>query len=624
MEEWHDSAAALVLDGRVVAAIEQERLDRVKHSNVFPADAINHCLKSLGVSLSDVDRIAIATARPAFDLQARRNGHTPADLLRRYFMNYTASDRKRFAFVPHHHAHAMTAFIHSGMRSALVVTVDGGAMLENEHGRVYETTGRKLRLSRVLGENQSIGRLYYYITRLLGFSRFDEYKVMGLAPYGEGRRFKKRLAKTYELLPEGSYRVDFSKVALLGRLQLPVLRRDDEPSEAHKDLAAGLQEAIEEIMLHVLKHYRTTTGQDNLAMAGGVALNCSMNGRIVQSGLFRDVFVHPASHDGGLALGAALATSRSSAEPSRLTSVYWGSRIENNSRVGTTLSRWSTFVRVRRVERLESTVASRLAAGEIVGWVQGRSEFGPRALGNRSILADPRPAANKERINSIVKKREAFRPFAPAVIEERVRDFFIVPDGTLLPFMTIVCKVRPEWRRILQAVTHVDSTARLQTVSKADNPKFWRLLFEFGERTGVPVLLNTSFNNNAEPIVDSVDDALSCFLTTGLETLVVADWCVEKLRLTDRSIQLLIPDLANNVVLLQKTFERGTIQELIRVTPSMTRRVSNDAYEILKESNGLRTIRSLKGKGRRLSRQTIDELLALWEERWIVMRPTPA
>jgi carbamoyltransferase len=253
-------------------------------------------------------------------------------------------------------------------------------------------------------------------------------------------------------------------------------------------------------------------------MAGGVAHNCSLNGKILYSGLFDDIFVQPASHDAGGAIGAALYVTKSEMKDGssvKLDHVYWGTDVSESKIIVEELDRWNKFIDIKKSDNIVNDTAKLLAEGSVIGWVQGRSEFGPRALGNRSILADPRPPENKDIINKMVKKREAYRPFAPSVLEEHVEEYFVIPTSQKqFPFMNFVLKVKEEKQSILGAITHVDGTARIQTVSKASNPMYWNLINEFSKYTGVHILLNTSFNNNAEPIVDSVYDAIVCFLTT--------------------------------------------------------------------------------------------------------------
>jgi carbamoyltransferase len=537
----HDGAAVIVEDGEVIAAVEEERLNRLKHSNKFPVQAIQFCLDRAGARLSEVDRIAFyATEEYANALLARLHLSRP-DMARRLDARTVMHellqrqsgeplDVGRLSFVRHHRAHAMSAFAMSGFDRSLVLAIDGyGDFLSgllavgDEHGLTERLT---------YPQRKSLGVFYLEVIQFIGYTSFDEYKVMGLAPYGDPARYRDVLQRLYELGPDGDYDVRLDRV-------VPELLRCVEPrkrgqpfGDHHKDLAAALQEALERIVLHVLRHQRAVTGERRLCLAGGVAHNCTMNGHVLASGLFDDVFVQPAAHDAGCALGAALLAAEDAAVARRhrpLRHVYWGPDIGSDGKVSSVLDAWDGFVRVERPGDLARRTAQLLASGAVVGWVQGRSEFGPRALGNRSILADPRPAANKDRINAMVKKREGYRPFAPSVLEEDARDYFDVPGQVeALPFMIFVVPVREDKRALLGATTHVDGTARVHTVSRDTNPRYWELIKAFKDLTGVPVVLNTSFNNNAEPIVDSVEDAVVTFLTTDIDHLVVGDCLVTK------------------------------------------------------------------------------------------------
>lgn len=537
----HDGAAALVEDGTIVTAIEEERLNRIKHSNKFPEEAIRFCLERHGAGPADVDRFAFyATEAYCNELLAYLHRTRPgtsrfvdarSTLTRLLGETLEAEiDPQRIVFVRHHMAHAASASAVSGFERSLVLAIDGYG--DGLSGLVARGEGSELAELATFPQRKSLGLLYLNVIEFLGYRQFDEYKVMALAPYGDPAVHRALLADLYELRPEGDYELDVSQIG--GHLsgEVPV-RKPGEPLEQHHyDLAAALQEALERIVLHVLSHHREATGLSELCLAGGVALNCTMNGVIASSGKFDAVFVQPAAHDAGCALGAALLASHEAGRPApreRLRNVYWGTDVGEPDEVGATLGRWRDFVEYERHDDVEAEVAAHLADGQVVGWAQGRSEFGPRALGNRSILADPRREENRERINAMVKKRESFRPFAPSVLEEAAGEIFDLPAGTdEYEFMLFVVDVRREMRPLLPAITHVDGTARVQTVPRSENPRFWRLIHAFGEITGVPALLNTSFNNNVEPIVDSAEDALVSFLTTTLDLLVVGDFVVSR------------------------------------------------------------------------------------------------
>ncbi|MDA9444374.1 nodulation protein [Bradyrhizobium sp. CCBAU 51745] len=534
----HDGAAVLVRDGRVIAAVEEERLNRVKHSNKFPSNSIRYCLSTAGVELGDIDRIAFYATEAYCKAMLERlsvSQPVPLDpklLLRQLLAREFGAeiDPSRVSFVNHHEAHAVSAFAMSGFEQSLVFAIDGGGDFLS--GLMAVGSGTEIAELVSFPEHNSLGLFYLETIRYLGYGMFDEYKVMGLAPYGDPDRYRELFGQFYELLDSGGYRVHLDRIgpALVRNIQ--VRRRGMPFTQQHRDVSASLQEALERIVFHTLRHHREATGMTRLCLAGGVAHNCTLNGKLLYSGLFDDIFVQPAAHDAGCALGAALMLSGELGRPApreRLPDVYWGPDLGNEQAVELELNAWSGHLDIRRSDDVASSAADWMANGAVIGWVQGRSEFGPRALGNRSILADPRPAENKDRINAMVKKREGYRPFAPSALEEDASEFFELPDGTRqLPFMNFVVRVREAKRNVLGAITHVDGTARLQTVSRKTNPAYWDVINAFKKRTGIPILLNTSFNNNAEPIVQSVSDAITTFLTTDLDGLVVGPFLVRK------------------------------------------------------------------------------------------------
>ena len=642
----HDAAAVLVEDGRIVAAIEEERLNRIKHSSAFPLRAAGACLREAGVRLQDVDRVAIAFSEAYADRYFLRrsleNAALPlgggraqvAGLLER---GLGGDVTERLRFVGHHESHLWSAFQPSGFDSGLAVSIDGVG--ESLSGAVATFQGSRLDLLRELPVRKSLGFYYRACITMVGYTRFDEYKVMGLAPYGDPARYADLFAETYRLLPGGDYDVlpDDALVLLMEDAGLARhARRKGEPfTQAHRDFSAALQQALERIVFHVLSHYREATGARSLCLAGGVAHNCSMNGRIAYSGLFDRVWVQPAAHDAGNALGAALAVLHDEGAPlasAPLRQVYLGVGIPDDGGVEGELRRWGGLIGFERCGDVAAETARLLAGGAVVGWVQGRSEFGPRALGNRSILADPRPAENKDRINAMVKKREGYRPFAPSARLERAGDFFELPASVAeFPFMTFALRVRPEARALLGAVTHVDGTARVQTVARDTSPRYWALLRAFEELTGVPVLLNTSFNNHAEPIVDSVDEAVACFLTTGLDALVVGDHLVRKRGggAAGEALAVLSPSLPTSRKLVMRTGPEGARGYELESTGSRwfgetAAAVSADAFAVLWAADGVRTlgelldVRGMDDGGRRA---VLDEMAELWSRRAVVLRP---
>lgn len=644
----HDGAAVLVRDGQVIAAVEEERLNRIKHSNKLPTRSIQYCLSAAGVQLSDIDRVALYASEPYANamLEGMSASHPDIlsiplgaktlvqDLLAREFG--TKLDSSRISFVGHHQAHAVSAFAMSGFEQSLILAIDGcGDFLS---GLLAVGSGTEITQLEAFPENNSLGLFYLETIRSLGYGLFDEYKVMGLAPYGDPAPYRELFEQFYELSANGGgYRVHLDRIGPALRRNIEVRRKGMPFTQQHRDVSASLQEALERIVFHILRHHREATGMKRLCLAGGVAHNCTMNGKLLYSGLFEDIFVQPASHDAGCALGAALIVSNEMGRPApceRLQEVYWGPDLGSDRAVQQELNAWAGHLEVERSDDVASSAADWIANGAVIGWVQGRSEFGPRALGNRSILADPRPAENKDRINAMVKKREGYRPFAPSVLEEDASEFFDLPDGKHeFPFMNFVVRVRDSKRALLGAITHVDGTARLQTVSRNTNPAYWEVINAFKKRTGTPILLNTSFNNNAEPIVDSVADAIATFLTTELDGLVVGPFLVKKRAATLQDWTALAVSLPPYVSLRQTRVytapDRRETHCEIRTNHSSSDsvRISHDLFNLLMRIEGeavlgdlLNTIAPDQAKRDAL----MEGLRRLWEQRLVRLHPSQA
>jgi len=631
---YHDAAACLVGPDGVLAAVEEERINRVKHTNLFPARAARACLEQAGVRLADVTEVAYFFTEANTDLELStqyvRHPDRPirwareliTDHLSREFRTALAPERIRFA--RHHEAHAASAFFQSGLAEALVAVMDGEG--DDESVSIFRGTPDGLRLIRSHPKQVSLGHFYRTATQLLGYGLFDEYKVMGLAPYGDPASFRNVVGALVRLLPEGRYELDVGgfQRALLGYGFEP--RRAGEPfGQQHRDLAASVQETLQRVVLHLLEYWRGTSGLPALCLAGGVAQNSSMNGRLVASGLFDEVFVHPASHDAGAALGAAmLVHRRPPARSWRLHDVYWGPDLGDADAINARLTRWHQFLDWQRCADPAETAAELLATGAVIGWAQGRSEFGPRALGNRSILADPRPADNWRRVNQLVKQREGYRPLAPAVLAEAAADWFDLPRTRCsLDYMGIVVGVRPDHRDRLGAVTHVDGTARIQVVRRATNDRFWRLIARFGELTGVPVVLNTSFNNHVEPIVQSGEDAIVCFLTTGLEHLVIGDFLVSKRPTGTADYLELAPGLAPYTGLAEvRVAGRVRSCHLLhrRQPDAKPTPISAAGYQVLARADGQASVGNLLDAAEDAD-QVVEELRALWAGRLITLIP---
>jgi len=546
-----DSAAALVTDDDVAAAAAEERFTGEKSTGAFPRNAILYCLEAAGLEPADIDHIAHGFAYKPMPFH--RDGSLEQRRYNEVYAPEVTAGRaeemfpgwgSRFVSVPHHMAHAASAFHLSGFDDSLIVIADGMGEIESLTVAVGE--GDAIRVLRRYSIPQSLGILYSVFTLYLGFEMMmDEYKVMGLAPYGDPGRYRDEMQQVIELGDEGSYQIpilahntraewETHRGALRALDDLFGERREPggPVDDRHRDVAAAVQAGLEDVLFHVLEHFQKDTGARRLCMAGGVALNCTVNGLIADRGMFDDMFVQPASADDGSALGAALHVHRTHGRGERrmrMTMPYWGPDLtEASIETGLAARRDVTAQRYDDVDELLSVAAERLAAGEVVAWAQGRLEFGPRALGNRSILGDPRDAKMRDHINELIKQREEFRPFAPAVVSESASEYFEIEEGKerYYPHMLFVAQTRPKYRDQLGAVTHVDGSARLQTVDKEENPRFWALLKQFEELTGLPVILNTSFNLKGQPIVKDPEVALETFVVSNLDALVIGDYLV--------------------------------------------------------------------------------------------------
>ena len=547
---FHDSACCLLQDGRLVAAAQEERFSRRKNDPGLPAAAFRYCLEAAGLTIADVDCVAYYE-NPAKKLDRQLwmglpqvPPAAPPALFRLDAMRPEREIRELLGFegeidyFDHHQSHAASSYYYSGFSEAALLTVDAvGEWATASYGRAE---GSHLALFEEVRFPDSLGLLYSAITSYLGFEVNDaEYKVMGLAPYGEPR-YLDQIRSLVTADAAGGFRLDmryfdfrggprmFSRELCL-LLGAPPRKPESALSQFAKDVARSLQAVLEEILLAKVAYLHGRAPSPNLCMAGGVALNCVAVERIVNAGPFERVFVQPAAGDAGGALGAAtLAHVRRTGErpDSRpLRHVFLGPSFDADAIAE--LFRPSPAAvqdfRRREPDLLRATV-DRLASGKVVGWFQGRMEFGPRALGNRSILADARDPEMRERINALVKKREAFRPFAPAVLASKAAAHFELDHPA--PFMVETCRVRSPID--LPAVTHVDGSARVQTVERETNPRFTRLLEAFEARTGCPVVLNTSFNLRGEPIVCTPLDALLCFIRSDLDCLVLEDLLLDR------------------------------------------------------------------------------------------------
>lgn len=548
----HDSAAALYQDGRLVFAAEEERFSRLRKDARFPRLAIQAALQYGRIGPEDLDAIALGWNRggltPLHTLRSMVTGRLPmtakmtADVFiagaRELYRGNGQLDVSRMLgrsrstpvyFVDHHIAHAWSAYAPSGYDEALVIVADGRGATQAT--TLYHACGDSMKAVKTIAWPNSLGAFYEAFTQLLGFERHsDEWKVMGLAAYGEPDRdlsqFLRVTRDGYQLnagLVCGKWWNDISQ---LERILGP--KRDPEVLITAEDqnLAASVQKATEDAVFAVVREGIRLTGCRTLCLAGGVAMNSKANGRLLESGLVDDLFVQPAATDDGTAIGAALAAHQRLGRPvprQRMTDVYLGPSF-TEAELDSTIQTYK--LHSYKIANLEEQVASLLAVGAIVGWFQGRMEFGPRALGSRSILADSTHDKAKDRVNRSVKFRENWRPFAPACLAESAHEYF--EGAREAPFMTMTFPVRASQRDRIPAVTHADNTARVQTVTRDSNPRFWRLIKEFEKRTGVPVILNTSFNLRGEPIVCTPKDAVRTFYSSGLDFLVLGDSLIAK------------------------------------------------------------------------------------------------
>jgi carbamoyltransferase len=546
---YHDAACCLLRDGELVAAAEEERFTRRKHDPSIPKAAFNYCLREGGIEIQDVDVIAyyeqpekklarqIYMITQGLPLDSRTLARLDPLRPERDIREILGHEGPIQAFT-HHHSHAASAFYFSGFEEAAILTVDGvGEWETTTYGR---GSNAGISFFEAVEYPDSLGLLYSTITGYLGFEVNEgEYKVMGLAPYGKPR-YADKVRALVTSLPRGQYRLNLdyfnfnspeqmhteNLVDLFGQRER---RPDDNIQDFHKDVARSLQIVLEEVLLEKTRFLHAETGAENLCMAGGVALNCVANARLLREGPFRQLFVQPASSDAGGCLGAAAMAFHQLKGKAplcrKMTDVYLGPRYSTSDIANLVESAGlrNKDYRGREGELLED-VAHHLGSEKVVGWFHGRMEFGPRALGARSILADPRNPEMRERINALVKMREAFRPFAPAVLSSRAADHFDLDHSS--PFMTETCQVISQIS--LPAITHVDGSARVQTVDEAASPRFAALLRAFEKHTGCPILLNTSLNVKGEPIVCSPIDALVCFIRSGIDILVLEDFVIER------------------------------------------------------------------------------------------------
>jgi carbamoyltransferase len=556
----HDAAAAIVIDGAVVAAAEEERFTRAKQTKVFPAKAIEYCLNEAGLDLHDVEEVAYFVDPMLQLLMPITNGYHgfPASLgsmwsditkyrsRRRAFISIRAAGgfppNTRITPVRHHLAHAASAYLVSPFDHAVVVTLDGRG--EYETAAIFEGVDGQLKLRHSIKYPHSIGYLYSMATRYLGFRpQRDEYKVMGLAGYGGDSlhqtvgklaRFDDRTGRIeLDLAYFDHHRRPSTRRSLYSDKLISLLgppRRPQEPiNDRFRDIASAVQRLTEDLVSSYITFAQRLVPSRSLCLAGGVALNGVANAKVIDSGRFDSVYVQPAANDAGTSIGAALlVASQRLDRPARtqMTDAFLGPAFGDADIERALLVANQAGYSISTVDDRFSTAARLLARNLIIGWFQGRMEFGPRALGGRSILANPSKAATTERVNALIKRRETFRPLAPAVMIEHASKYFALHEAgkNVYPFMLATAQVLPAMRDRIPAVVHVDGSARVQTVSQQTNPIMWKLLKAFHRLTGLPVVLNTSFNGADEPIVCTPDDAVRTFLACGLDALMIGDY----------------------------------------------------------------------------------------------------
>ena len=573
---YHGNAsAAIVCDGQLVAAVEEERFNRVKYAAGFPAQAIRYCLKAAGLTLNEIDHVAVprnpyarlatkffyALRMPSFARERAKvlvKFQGIPEALAQAFDTDPRKIRAKFHRIEHHQAHLASSFYCSPFGRAALLSADGLGDFASTMWGVGN--GAYMKIEGAIAFPHSLGLFYSAVTQYLGFLKFgDEYKVMGLAAYGQPEqselfrdivRFENgsgsngfKLGLDYfshhRTGPEMSW-AEADETPTLGKLFSEGMERrlgparsvDQALEQRHHNLATSLQARLEEVYLGMLKKLADRTGMKAVCLAGGVAFNCVANGKIFDATPFEQVYVHPAAGDGGLSVGAAFFVwHQTLGKPRRfvMDHAYWGpeySREEISRAIDSDApAQKGCVVSQLSEQELMSRAAAIIADGKILGWFQGRAEWGPRALGNRSIVADPRRPEMKDILNRRIKHREIFRPFAPSILAEATADYF--EKSHLSPFMTLAYVVRPEKREKIPAPTHVDGTGRLQTVTREANPRYHALISAFRDLTGVPVVLNTSFNDN-EPIVCRPEEAIDCFQRTQMDALVLGDFLITR------------------------------------------------------------------------------------------------
>ena len=563
-----DSSAAIFKDGILIAATEEERFRRIKHWAGFPSEAIKFCLKEAGVSLAEVDYICIGRDPKAkffnkviylfknilkkntllFD--RIRNSKKIKSIERELseISGLSESEIKpKIKNVEHHRSHLASAFFASPFDEAAILSIDGSGDFTTTMIAVGK--GNQIEVLDSIDFPVSAGLFYTAFTQYLGFPHYgDEYKVMGLAPYGKPN-YVNEIRNILHFNEDGLFSWDAGYFANPNEIKLdydthipnisilyaqkmidafgPARQAGEELTQKHKDIAASVQKVCEELILHILNHLQKRTGLKNVCIAGGVAQNSVANGKIIEQTKFENLYIPSAGHDAGISMGCAMYVYNHVLKQKRapaIYSAYTGSKFSNDEIEKFLIEKEIKYERLDD-EKLFDKITDKLIEPGVVGWFSGRAEFGPRALGARSIIADPRNEKAKDLLNAKIKRRESFRPFAPSILREYVAEYFTKVED--VPFMEKVFPIKPEKHSVIPAVTHADGTGRLQTVDKNISPRYYNLIERFRQKTGVPILLNTSFNEN-EPIVNTPAEALDCFLRTQMDMLVLENCVIER------------------------------------------------------------------------------------------------
>ncbi|MBD64185.1 MAG: carbamoyl transferase [Halobacteriovoraceae bacterium] len=551
-----DSSACLLIDGKLICAVQEERFSREKNTGVFPEESIRFCLESNGLSINDIDHVAFywkpfigltdriyqifKTLPDSLQFWGSHSGKW-IDMLnceRILKRKFPGEHKFKFHNVLHHLSHAASGFLVSSYKDANILVMDGSGEIDSTS--LCYGKGSNIEIVKSVKFPHSMGYAYVSITHYLGFKPdSDEYKVMALASMGKESKYYEMFCDLIKLTKDGGYHFDLSffNYHKGGRdpwvsdkfIQKfgPLRSKKETIEKRHQDIAWALQKRLEDVALHSVKYLKKIRPSDNLVITGGCGLNCIMNETLVKMSGYKNVSVNSAPHDAGAAIGAAFWVQNNTLRNPRkfvFNSAFLGPEFSNQE-IKECLEKTDLKYIELKWEELTKQVALHIREKRIVGWFQGRTEFGPRALGNRSILADPTVKEMKDIINYRIKHREPFRPFAPAILEEEVGNYF--EENRSLPFMTFILKVKSNISQKIPAVVHFDDTARVQTVNKSINPQFHSLINEFEKLSGVPILLNTSFNDNGEPIVNTPSDAIKCFKQTGLDYMAIGNYLVK-------------------------------------------------------------------------------------------------